>query len=144
MDRKLGKIISFLYRRSQVYLGTALKEYELTAAEQPFLSVLQTCDGATQEELSSQLEIDKAATARTVASLEQKGYIERFHDEQDKRQNHVFLTAKAKRSWSGIQKELYAWNKILTKNIDDLALDTAYAVLLQMEKNINNIKGSES
>jgi hypothetical protein len=36
MDRKFGKIISFLYRRGQAYLGTALKKYNLTAAEQPF------------------------------------------------------------------------------------------------------------
>ncbi|GHU36745.1 hypothetical protein FACS1894172_19800 [Spirochaetia bacterium] len=143
MDRKFGKIISFLYRKSQVYLGTALKKYDLTAAEQPFLSVLQAFPGATQEEISSQLQIDKAATARTVASLEDKGYIERFQDEQDKRQNRVFLTAKAKRYWSGIEKELYAWNALLTKNIDTPILDTAYTVLLQMEKNITAAKETE-
>jgi DNA-binding MarR family transcriptional regulator len=142
MDRKFGKIIAFLYRKSQTYLGAALKKYDLTAAEQPFLSVLQTFDGATQEELSAQIQIDKAATARTVASLEHKGYIERFQDEQDKRQNRVFLTAKAKRSWRKIEKELYTWNALLTKDIDDTTLDTVYAALLQMKENINNIKGA--
>jgi DNA-binding MarR family transcriptional regulator len=102
---------------------------------------LQICDGATQEELSSQLQINKAATARAVASLEQKGYIERLQDEQDKRQNHVFLTVKMKRTWGGVQKELRGWNDLLTKNIDDHTLDTTYAALQQMQKNITSIKG---
>jgi DNA-binding MarR family transcriptional regulator len=141
MDKKFGKIISFLYRKSQIYLGTALKKHDLTAAEQPFLSALQTFDGATQEELSSRIQIDKAATARAVASLERKGYVKRFRDEQDKRQNRVFLTPRAKRSWGKVEKELFAWNELLTGNIDASALDTTYAALLQMQKNIAGIKG---
>ncbi len=136
MHKKFGKIISILYRKSQVYLGTALKKYDLTAAELPFFTWLQKQDGVNQEELSELLNIDKAATARSIKSLEGKGYIKRVTDGRDRRQNRVFLTEKAAECRDAVFKELYGWNVILTKGIDDDTLETTFSALEIMEKNV--------
>jgi DNA-binding MarR family transcriptional regulator len=49
-------------------------------------------DGKTQADLTAYLFIDKAATSRTLDTLERQGFIERRPDTGDKRKKLVFLT----------------------------------------------------
>jgi len=99
----------------------------------------QNHEGVTQEELSSIVCVDKAATARTVKSLEKKGYLLRIHDEKDKRQNRVYPTEKAKEIGQEVRAELMKFSKLLTRNIKEEDLDRLYSFLLQMEENMNKI-----
>ncbi|MDD4574200.1 MAG: MarR family winged helix-turn-helix transcriptional regulator, partial [Sphaerochaeta sp.] len=62
--QSIGRLIAILHRKSQIFTNKALKEFSLTSAEYPFLFALYHKEGQTQEELSSYLYIDKAATAR--------------------------------------------------------------------------------
>jgi len=78
---------------------------------------LQNREGITQEELTSIVCVDKAATARAVRSLEEKGYLLRIQDEKDKRQNRVYPTEKAKQIGQEVRTELMKFNKLLTRNI---------------------------
>ncbi|MGL5435489.1 MAG: MarR family winged helix-turn-helix transcriptional regulator [Lachnospiraceae bacterium] len=135
MKESMIRIITVLFRKSQSYLSVLLSKYNLTAAEQPFFAVLQKCDGVTQDELSALISVDKSATARTVKSLEEKGYVTRVQDEQDKRQNRVFLTEAARECWPDVQRELIRFNEFLTQNIDANNLEIVYTALKQMEKN---------
>lgn len=96
MKRPMGRMITLLGRKSQRCIGEALRKHGLTAAEEPFFMSLQHHDGATQEELTALVCVDKAATARAVKSLEDKGILFRTQDEHDRRQNRVCLTEKGK------------------------------------------------
>lgn len=135
MEKNIIRMITILYRKSQSYLSNALSRHNLTTAEQPFLAALQKIDGATQDELSALISVDKAATARMLKLLEDKGYVTRVQDEQDKRQNRVYLTSAGREFWPRIKNELICFNDLLTENIDATSLDIAYKALLQMEKN---------
>jgi DNA-binding MarR family transcriptional regulator len=142
-DRDFGKVISFIYRKSLVHVKAALKKFNLAAGEQPFFMLLRCYDGATAEELSSLLDIDKAAAARAIKSLEDKGFIRRVRYAEDKRQNKLFLTAQAKARFGGIDEALQNWNAVMTKGIDENALDISYSVLTKMRENISSIGGTE-
>jgi DNA-binding MarR family transcriptional regulator len=142
-DREFGKVISFIYRKTLVHVKAALKKFNLAAGEQPFFMLLRCYDGATAEDLSSLLDIDKAATARAIKSLEDKGFIRRVRGVEDKRQNKLFLTGQAKAQFRGIDKALQNWNAVMTKGIDENALDTAYSALTKMRENISNIGGTQ-
>lgn len=135
MEKSIGRMITVLYRKSQSYLSFALSKYNLTSAEKPIFAILQIYDDVTQEALSSLLSIDKAATARTVKSLEKKGFVKRVQDEHDKRQNRVTLTDEARKLWPDVKNELLNFNKLLTQNIDTNSLDIIYDGLLLMEEN---------
>jgi DNA-binding MarR family transcriptional regulator len=139
-DRDFGRIISFLYRKSLVHIKAALKRFNLSAGEQPFFMLLRCYDGATAEELCSILEIDKAAAARAIKSLEEKGFVKRVRSVEDKRQNKLFLTAKAKVKFRGIDTALSEWNAVMTGGIDENALETVFKSLLKMQDNINNME----
>ena len=53
--------------------------------------------GTTQQDISNRFEINKAATARQCASLEEKGFITRTGNEKDGRSKLLFPTEKAKK-----------------------------------------------
>ena len=141
MDRTIGRMITLLARKSQTYLAGALSKYDLTAAEQPFFMAIQNHKGATQEELTEIVCVDKAATARAVKSLESKGFLTRVQDEQDRRQNRVYPTEKARQMADTVKSELLCFNDHLTRGIDPQSLELVYQALLKMEENFNDISG---
>lgn len=73
MSPSAGRLINLLARKSQGYITDLMRPFGLTAAEQPFFMALLHNEGVTQERLTSLVGVDKAATARTVKSLEEKG-----------------------------------------------------------------------
>ena len=93
MNRSTMRMITLLARKGQMYMGTMLKhKYNITAAEQPFFMALQRCEGVSQEELTEMVCVDKAVTTRVVRTLEEKGYLTRVKDTQDRRQNRIYPT----------------------------------------------------
>lgn len=91
----IGKNISILYRQFNMFLNNELEKVDITATELMYLGSLYKKDGITQDELVREYCIDKAATARTIQSMEKKGLVYRKADEVDKRAKRVYLTEKA-------------------------------------------------
>lgn len=141
MEERIARKLAYLVRRNQSYLGGVLSKYNLSAAEQPFFMALQRREGLTQEELTAMVCVDKAATARAVKSLEQKGYLIRIQDQRDRRQNRIYPTQRAKEISESVSRELLAFNAELTQGISQKDLDIAYTVLLKMEENFAGLSG---
>ena len=139
MDKSIGRMITLLARKSQTYIGHALSPYNLTAAEQPFFMALQRYEGVTQEELTAIVCVDKAATARVVKSLEEKGYLTRIQDEHDKRQNRIYPTKITRELGPVIKEELLYFNELLTRGIAPESLELIYSSLQTMEANFAEI-----
>lgn len=139
----IARRITFLARKSQSYLGTALQKYGLTAAEQPFFMALQHNQGVTQETLTALVGVDKAATARAVKSLEEKGLVTRVQDPKDRRQNRIYPTAAADGMAGGVQETLLDFNRLLTQGMDRRELETLFASLQKLEENLSRITGGK-
>jgi DNA-binding MarR family transcriptional regulator len=136
LRRSIGRLIAILYRQAQIYLNCVLKEFNITSAEYPFLLYLFKKDNATQYEMSSYLYIDKSAAARSIHSLEQKGYVTRSKDETDRRYNRVSITDKARRNEKEIRLRVYRWSELLTEEMDMETADLAYDILERMVNRI--------
>nr|WP_293961241.1 MarR family transcriptional regulator [uncultured Fusobacterium sp.] len=109
----------------------------MTVAEQPFFMVIQHHKNITQEELTSIVCVDKAATTRALKSLEKKGFLVRVKDKNDRRQNRICATEKAQNLFKEVNEELIHFNELLTKNISLEEIDIVYKGLEEMEKNIS-------
>lgn len=139
MRKSIGRSISILHRQAQIYINHALKEFNITFAEYAFLLYLYRKEGITQDELSAYLHIDKAATARAVISLEEKGYIKKDKDPADKRCNRVYLTDKAIENKDQIRKRVWQWSEILTEDIDENTKDILISALESMVKKVEQV-----
>lgn len=135
MANCVGRVLTRLARKCQIAVGNALQQYNLTAAEEPFLMSVLNNEGLTQEELTAYVGVDKAAASRTVRSLEEKGFLVRVQDPKDKRQNRVYPTDKAREVGPKVRKELYKINLALTEALTQEEDDQVYHLLVRIEEN---------
>lgn len=132
----IGRLVSILYRQSQSYINQALRDLDISSSECIFLKTLYNNEGINQEEISSLLIIDKAATARGIKSLEEKGLVIRTADQNDKRAKKVFTTEKGKSYEEKINNTLREWTELITKGIDEESFNIVITSLTTMiEKN---------
>ena len=104
LDESLG----FWLYRSHIQVSAALRQtfqdagYDLTPEQWAVLLRLREQKGLNQSQLGEKTSKDRHNITRILKQLNRRGYIEKLHDEKDKRAFHVYL-APAGRS---ILKEL--------------------------------------
>ncbi len=136
MDKPyLGKWISVLYRIGQGYFDQQMGQYGIGGAHVSILLCLYREEGVTQDSLRKSLNVDKATIARTIASLENIGYIIREKDLNDKRANKVFLTERGKALEPKILAVLKKWACIITANFTPEEKEISYNLLQRMAVN---------
>lgn len=118
-------------RQTQAYITAALVSINISYSEGILIMNLFDKEGINQEELSSMLYIDKAATARSIKSLEKKGYITREVKSEDRRVKKLYLT-----DYAISQKEYFStliqkWEDFITEGIDTETL-TQFSEVLQV------------
>ena len=89
---QVARCFSILDGRSRSYVQEACRPLAIAYSEYVLLLRLFNCEGTSQEELSRSLQTDKSAVARTLKLLEQKGFIYREKDEDDRRIKRIRLT----------------------------------------------------
>lgn len=136
MNKSVGRLVSILYRKNQTYLNQALRPLDITATEMSALLCLYHSDGVTQDDISHYLLIDKAAIARAIITLLDKGLITKEKDDLDKRANRIYLSHKGKALEGSIRPILKGWNDLLIEGIDHKDVETMFHVLEQMVKRL--------
>ena len=140
------RLITLLARKSQICITEVLKDYGITAAEQPFFMAIEYSDGMTQEELTAMISVDKAATTRAVCSLEAKGYLIRKQDTKDHRKNLIYPTEKTHELYPKIHETLLALNDRITEGLSKEEQDTVCRSMFLMVQNFQKMskgKGGE-
>ena len=95
-QRSPGKRLSMLHRLSQAYMAGPLGGMGITRGKIGFLLAVLKSEGIVQEELTHELFIDRAATARAMQAMEGAGLVRREEDPEDRRRKRVYPTDKAR------------------------------------------------
>lgn len=152
----IGRKMMIINKYFKIYLRNALKKYDLNAVEGMVLLVLyehnnqmdkEAIDklhinilGKTQEQIISELHYDKSIMARTMQSLEKKGFILREDNPNDNRSFIFIVTEKAIAFKPTLIEILKKWSEILLGEVENL--EAVAAALDKMSQNvILNIKG---
>ncbi len=93
--KNIAQDFGIIFRQLNIFLNRELEGTEISASETMYLGFLYQHDGVTQDDLVKAFSVDKAAVARTVQAMEEKGFIIRKSDSNDKRAKRVCLTDKA-------------------------------------------------
>lgn len=143
MEGSITKRMIFAARKMQLCIGERLSKFEITAAEEPFFMAIQRYEGATQEDLTALVGVDKAVTTRAIRSLESKGYLIRKRDDQDRRQNRVYPTEAVFRIGDSLHHELLCLNHELVKGLSQEQLRVLSEALSVIEDNLSAIRGTK-
>lgn len=131
------KLVNQLYRYTQSYTDEAFKDFGLTSGMYPFLLVLSRNEGINQNQVSRELNIDKAMSARVIRKLIDMDYIRKEEDERDSRAFRLFLTDKSRRVIPEIRKEIDNWINLITEGLNVKAKEE---LINNLEFILNNAK----
>jgi DNA-binding MarR family transcriptional regulator len=99
---------------------------DITAEQFSLLMFLWHKEGINQQEIADHIVKEKTTTLRIIDKLEERGFITRVKDKEDRRNNKIYLTDKGK----NIREEL--------KTIVDQIADKTFGILSDDE--INNFE----
>jgi DNA-binding MarR family transcriptional regulator len=92
LSRNFGFIVHDVARLLRTTFDRRVRSLGLTRSQWWVLNHLFRIDGAIQSELAETLEVEKATLGRLLDRLEEKGWIRREADAQDRRAKRVYLT----------------------------------------------------
>ena len=119
-DTKIIKSFGILYRTFLSYMSKSIKNLEIAYSDSVFLVNIGDEYGISQEEMSANLSIDKAAIARSVKRMVQKGYVAYKSSQADKRIKRLYLTEQGEKIYEEILKLNAKW---LDSVMEDISVD---------------------
>lgn len=134
-ETSFGYKISQLHRLIQLHTATAFEPFGLGAYQVPFVAELFREEGQTQDQLSARLHIDKAATARALAKLEQRGLVVRRVNSANRRQKLIYLTERTKCLQEEFLTPLLRVTEILAQGFSEEEKGQALRLLDRMVSN---------
>ena len=137
--KNLSKDLLRISREAHLCAGKIVKKYHLSLAEEPFFMAIAFHDGATQEELTEVVGVDKSMTTRVIHSLMKKGLVKKIPDAEDRRCNRIYQTQKMKAITDSVIKELFLLDQRFTAGIGEETLDIFMQTLSALEENITAI-----
>ncbi|SHK29554.1 MarR family winged helix-turn-helix transcriptional regulator [Paramaledivibacter caminithermalis] len=132
----IGKTLFTIHRYFRLFLNYKLKNYELSSAEFLVLLVMIKKDGLSQESINKGLQFDKGFLAKVAKSLENKGYIIRKINQEDRRAYRLFLTDKAKTFIPEIFKILNEWDDTILEGMTKKEMEILNNALDKMLKRV--------
>lgn len=138
--RPISKEISVLYRIGMSYFDTQLSQYNIGSGQHFFLLDIYTNSGLGQHELRARNLFDKSTITRALLKLEEKGYITRIVDEQDKRNLRLYVTEKAMPVIEATKQAISQWHEILTSNMTEEEEEQLELLLGKMTENAEKAK----
>lgn len=126
-------------------VNDGLRPLGLTSAEGNILLHLLTRQPAAlrQEDIVAELEISKPAVSRALASLEEKNYVQRTKDIEDKRVSMVRLTAKGQQAGPAVRKVYNQVFAIAAQGVDPAAIEEAVSFFKLISENYSRARGDK-
>ena len=123
------KKINTISRCAVLYRNDKLNDKTLTPLYHSYVFIITKNPGITQDELASELCINKSNVTRGLNNLEEMGFVERKSDENDKRILRVYPTEKMIDAFPKIREVLKDWNRYLTDDINEEEIEIFQSVL---------------
>lgn len=133
----LGRCISIFDRLMKMYYDRGLSAFEIGWGQQFYVEYLYDHPGATPQEMTEYIRVDKATLTKIIKKLTEVGYIEVIGDERDRRVKHLYLTEQAIPAAKQIKSIHTDFYETLSAGISPAELASVEQTLQQMVDNIN-------
>lgn len=125
-------------RLSVKEVNEALKEFDLYSTQWSILFCIRQFGPMTQKEIWQYLNVEAPTVTRTVARLEESGWVER-REGVDKRERIVYLSERAEEAVPQITKRILEVEEKLVSSLTE----NEQAQLIELLKKIGNEDGRE-
>ncbi|WP_316836251.1 MarR family winged helix-turn-helix transcriptional regulator [Pedobacter nutrimenti] len=135
---ELGRAVIEMRSRSRQFIQARIKENQMNITYEMLevLMCLWEKDGINQQEIASRIIKEKASMTYLIDNLSKRELVKREEDENDRRNNLIYLTKKGKH----LQEELLPWAmEMYTAASADLSADAIISstkLIQQLTRNI--------
>lgn len=130
--RELGRAVTFLHRSRARFMNERLRDFGFSGAMYLILLHIERHPGTTQDNIANHMFIDKCNVARRTKKLEALGYLYRETDQNDRRQNNLYLTEKGQELAPVIRSYMAQWGRNITAGLTEEECSTLIALLTKM------------
>lgn len=135
-DRKVGVLFNDIARlRIRIYDG-AIKDTGLTHAQVFVINHLLKKNGISQVELAGALGIGVVGVSELVDRMEQRGWVERRPDLNDKRAKQVWLCARARRLLPKVLAAIRDLNAQTFEGLNKREIDSLTTSMRRVRRNL--------
>lgn len=131
--------ISILSRYSRTFFERRLSEINVGFTEQLILMYLCKCDSVNQDTIAKYFMLDKGAIAKTLNKLEEKAFITRTDNPNNKREKLISITKNSKDIIVDINKELREWHNYLFTGLNEEEIDQFTSIIKKISINAANV-----
>ena len=98
-------------------MNERLRDYGFSGAMYMILLHIERHPGTTQDSIANHMFIDKCNVARRTKKLEALGYLYRETNQNDRRQNNLYLTEKGRELVPVIRSYMAQWGRTITEDL---------------------------
>ncbi|MBK1812788.1 winged helix-turn-helix transcriptional regulator [Clostridium sp. YIM B02505] len=106
-----------IYRKSQLYIKAALADRNMSFSEAMVLIYVSANPGTIQDDIGTNLSIDKSVVTRSIKNLVALGLLTRTEDSTNQRVKKVYATEAAKEFRIYWNKLIKQWNETLLADL---------------------------
>lgn len=136
MDNSLGFILNKTALLSKAHFNNYLKEYDISPEQWSLIFRVVERSGLTQKELSDSTYKDQANITRSIDRLEQKGFLKRIENPNDRRSFQLVPTQDAIALVERIIPLSQAFNAQLTQGFSEEETKMLIALLNKVHHNL--------
>lgn len=135
-DDRLAHLVKDAARAMVRGLQMRLAQHEVSFGHWAFLRILWVTDGLTQKELSDEAGTTTPTTFSAVSAMEKLGYVERRYAPDNRKNTHVYLTARGRSLKNRLVPLAEEVNEISVKGLKTTEINIARKVLLAIIENM--------
>ena len=128
--------MSMIVRYSRIFSDRKLKKYDMNFGEEVIVMYLAANSGINQEAIAKHFMIDKGAIAKSINRLEEKQYIIKKQNPDNKRENLLWLSEKGMEIIEEMRGILEEWNALLYKDMTEEEVETVNGLIDRMAGNV--------
>lgn len=122
-----------------ILFDALLKPHDMTMSQGWVLVHLVRENGLRQWDLAQRLEVATVTTSKLIDRLEERGFVERRIDPEDRRSNRVFATSKARSLVKIMTQTVSEVDTIANAGVAPEELETTMRVLRLMRQNLRTV-----
>ena len=144
LENAIGLIIKIASKSIEKTLdGELRKRCGLSSGQWKVIGALALHDGLSQKDLAEMVFVEGPTLVPILDRMEKEGFVQRRVDQQDRRNNLVFLTEKSEQLINSIIDCVLHVRKIITKDIPAEELEITKNVLRKITQNSDSVRGEK-
>ena len=142
--RAFMKCLGETWRCACLYRAEKLEKLGVSGYQDSYIVEICKNPGVAQEQLAGLIYVHKSNVARQLASLEEKGFITRAADAQDKRSLLVYPTEKALAVLPHIKAVHREWNERVLEGMSEKERDAVASIAKLLSENAKRVLSEQT